>query len=143
MSSSGARPTGYLVIAHGALAGEMLNALEFIAGHRPNYRALAIDHALDVEKARSIVEKAVDELMGPGGVLIFTDLFGGAPSNIALSLLGEKNIEIVAGVNLPMLLRSTSLEENAPLRQKAEILREYGRNNIFIATEILSGKAKR
>jgi PTS system mannose-specific IIA component len=138
-----ARPTGYLLIAHGGLAGEMLNALEFIAGKRENYQALAIDHALDVDKARRIVEEAVDGMMGEGGVLVFTDLFGGAPSNIALSMLGEKNIEIIAGVNLPILLRSTTLVEGMRLKEKAEILREYGRNNIFIASEVLSGKGKR
>ena len=137
------RSCGHLLIAHGGLAGEMLNALEFIAGKRENYRALAIDHALEVDKARRIVEEAVDALMGEAGVLVFTDLFGGAPSNIALSLMGERNMEIVAGVNLPMLLRSVTLEAPMGLKEKAELLRDYGRNNIFIASEVLSGRMKR
>ncbi|MDH5477072.1 MAG: PTS fructose transporter subunit IIA [Nitrospinota bacterium] len=137
-----AKPTGHLLIAHGALAGEMLSALEFISGKRPNYQALAIDHALDVDRARRIVEDAVDKLMGQTGVLVFTDLFGGAPSNIALSLLEEKNIEIIAGVNLPMLLHSTTLADDMPLAKRALVLREYGRENIFIASEVLSGKKK-
>jgi len=137
------RATGYLLIAHGGLAGEMLNALEFITGKRENYRALAIDHALEVDKARKIVEETVDAMMGESGVLVFTDLFGGAPSNIALSLMGERNMEIVAGVNLPMLLRSVTLEAPMGLKEKAELLRDYGRNNIFIASEVLSGRMKR
>ncbi|MDH5508967.1 MAG: PTS fructose transporter subunit IIA [Nitrospinota bacterium] len=135
--------TGHLLIAHGALAGEMLNVLEFITGKRLDYRALAIDHALDVDKARQIVEKAVDEMMGPAGVLVYTDLFGGAPSNIALSMLEEKNIEIIAGVNLPILLRSTTLNEEMSLSEKAGTLRNYGRDNIFIASEVLLGKGRR
>jgi len=143
ISQAAPKPTGHLLIAHGALAGEMLNVLEFISGERPNFRALTIDHALDVDKARKIVEKAVDEMMGPAGVLIYTDLFGGAPSNIALSMLGEKNIEIIAGVNLPILLRSTTLSEDLSLPEKAGTLRNYGRDNIFIASEVLMGKGKR
>ncbi|MDH5638524.1 MAG: PTS fructose transporter subunit IIA [Nitrospinota bacterium] len=137
------KTTGHLLIAHGALAGEMLNVLEFITGERLSYRALAIDHALDVDKARQIVEKAVDEMMGPAGVLVYTDLFGGAPSNIALSLLEEKNMEIIAGVNLPILLRSTTLAEEMSLSEKAGTLRNYGRDNIFIASEVLLGRGKR
>ena len=142
-SKAAPKTTGHLLIAHGALAGEMLNVLEFITGKKLNYTALAIDHALDVDKARQIVERAVDEMMGPSGVLVYTDLFGGAPSNIALSMLEEKNIEIIAGVNLPILLRSTTLSEEMSLAEKAGTLRNYGRDNIFIASEVLLGKGRR
>jgi PTS system mannose-specific IIA component len=136
----GAGPAAYLLIAHGNLAGEMLNALEFIAGRQPRFRALAIDHALDVDSARDCLAKVLDEHDSGGGVMILTDLFGGAPSNIALSFMDERNIEIVAGVNMPMLIHAATLDESLTLRQKADKLRDYGKNNVFVASEVLSGK---
>lgn len=136
------RDTGYLIIAHGALASELLNSLEFIAGKQSAFKAIAIDHAVDVDQARKLVLKAVDEIMGDEGVIVFTDLFGGAPSNIALSLLDEKKIEIVAGVNMPILLRAATLSEPSSLTEKAALLRDYGKNNIFVASEVLSGKKR-
>lgn len=131
---------GYLLIAHGALAYEIVNTLEFITGAKSNVRALAIDHVLDVDKARDCVMEAIDDLMTENGVVVLTDLFGGAPSNIALSMLDEKNIEIVAGVNLPMMIHTVLLDEDMPLHEKAEQLREYGKNNIFVASEVLANK---
>ena len=139
MTETGSR-TGVLIIAHGALAQEMLNTLEFITGPQPRARAIALDHALDVDRARAMVVEAIDALMTPKGVLVLTDLFGGAPSNIALSTLDEKNIEIVAGGNLPILIHAVSLDEALSLRAMAEALRDYGRNNIFRASDFFSGK---
>ncbi len=130
---------GVLLIAHGNLANEMLNTVEFIAGPIPNFRALALDHELEVDRARNIVMNAIDEIMTDHGVLVLTDLFGGSPSNIALSMLDEKFIEIVAGVNLPVLLHAVTLDDDTPLKEKAEKLRDYGRVNIFVASEVLSG----
>ncbi|VAX20198.1 PTS system, mannose-specific IIA component [hydrothermal vent metagenome] len=132
--------TGYLLIAHGALAQEMLNTLEFIAGKQTRFKAVALDHGLDVDRAREVVKESIGELMSDSGVLVFTDLFGGSPSNIALSMLDEINIEIVAGVNLPMLIHAVNIDDNMPLREKAEKLREYGMSNIFVASEVLAGK---
>lgn len=134
--------TGYLVIAHGAIAEEMLNALSFITGPQPNFRALALDHNLDVDRARGIVMSSIDEIMSGKGVIVLTDLFGGAPSNIALSMLDDRRIEIVAGMNLPMLIHAVSMDENLSLKEKATRLYEYGRNNIFIASDILSARKK-
>lgn len=142
MSENTNSKTGYLIIAHGALAGEMLNALEFIAGKQPNFRAVAIDHAVDVDRAREIVISTVDELMGDKGVVVLTDLFGGAPSNIAMSILDERHIEIVAGVNLPMLIHAVTIDDGLSLKEKAERLREYGKENIFMASQVLGGQKK-
>ena len=134
--------TGYLIIAHGALAQELLNSLEFIAGAQPNFKAIAIDHAVDVDHARELVLEAVNEIVGENGAIVFTDLFGGAPSNIALSLLGEQPIEIVAGINMPILLHAATSDDTSPLKEKAAALRDYGKNNIFVASEVLLGKKK-
>ncbi|VAX15675.1 hypothetical protein MNBD_NITROSPINAE01-92 [hydrothermal vent metagenome] len=138
MNTQEAGRAGYLLIAHGALAYELVNTLEFIAGAKSNVHALAIDHVLDVDKARDSVMEAIDDLMTEHGVIIMTDLFGGAPSNIALSMLDDKNIEIVAGVNLPMMIHAVSLDEDVPLHERAEQLREYGKNNIFVASDVLN-----
>ncbi|MBI4665655.1 MAG: PTS fructose transporter subunit IIA [Nitrospinae bacterium] len=134
--------TGYLLIAHGALASELLRTLEFIAGPQPSFRAVAVDHAVEVDMARQIVEQAINEMMGDGdgGVVVLTDLFGGAPSNIAMSMMDDKRMEIVAGVNLPLLIHATLMEDNLSLKEKAQRLRDYGRNNIFVASEVLSGR---
>jgi len=142
MNNNSEEKTGYLLIAHGAMAHEMLNALEFIAGSQDNFKAVAIDHALEVDKARQIIMSHIDELMTGGGVIVLTDLFGGAPSNLAMSILDEKEIEIVAGMNLPMLIYATTLDDRSPIKEKAERLRDYGKNNIFVASEVLSGKKK-
>ena len=134
--------TGILLIAHGAVAYEMLNALEFITGKQPSFRAMALDHALEIDKARQVMMEAIDEMMGEGGVLVLTDLFGGSPSNIAMSIIDERPIEIVAGVNMPMLIQAVTMEDDISLREKAERLRDYGKNNIFVASEVLGEKKK-
>ena len=143
MSEKNSGKTGYLLIAHGALASEMLNALEFITGKQPNFRAVALDHALEVDKARKIVRASIDEIMGENGALILTDLFGGSPTNITLSMLDEMPIEVVAGINLPMLIHAINLDDDLPILDKARSLREFGQKNIFIASEVLSGKNKK
>ncbi len=131
-----------LIIAHGTLAQTMLDALIYITGPQPGFHALALDHALDVDKARDIIISAIDDMMDGSGVLVLTDLFGGTPTNLAISIMDEKFIEIVAGVNLPMLIHAVTLDSSLALKEKAKRLREYGRDNIFIASEVLSGNKK-
>ncbi|MBI5815363.1 MAG: PTS fructose transporter subunit IIA [Nitrospinae bacterium] len=130
---------GHLIIAHGLLASEFLSALEFITGPQSSFKALALDHALDVDRARDIVLKALEEIKGDEGSIVLTDLFGGAPSNIAISLIDERKIEIVAGINLPLLIHAVVLGDSLPLKEKALKLRDYGRSNVFLASEVLSG----
>ncbi|MBF0169507.1 MAG: hypothetical protein HQK87_00215 [Nitrospinae bacterium] len=137
------RQTGYLIIAHGALAQEFLASLRFIAGGDVcrNFRAVAIDHAVDVDRARAMVDEAVRQIAGPDGTIILTDLFGGAPSNIALSLPAGTPVEIVAGVNLPMLLNATIIDDRLSRLEKAQRLKAYAQNNIFLASDVLAGRA--
>jgi PTS system mannose-specific IIA component len=138
MSVSTVPGTGFLVIAHGELAFEMVRTLEFITGQKSGFKSVAIDHAVDMDKAREIITSAIDEIMTDKGVIVLTDLFGGAPSNIAMSLMDEKKLEIVAGVNLPILIHAVMLDESLTLKEKAQKLRDYGRGNIFIASEVLA-----
>jgi PTS system mannose-specific IIA component len=138
--------TGYLLIAHGALAQEFLSTLRFVAGSEScgHFRAVAIDHAVDVDRAREIVEEAIASMQGPDGVIVLTDLFGGAPTNIALSApLGKIPFEIVAGVNLPLLLNATLIDDTLPLHEKAVRLKRYGQENIFLASDVLAGRSER
>ncbi len=137
------KKSGYLIIAHGRLGAELLDTLEFIGGKQDQFGALALDHGIDFEKAREIIADEVAKVAGPEGVIIFTDLFGGAPSNVAMTLIDEKKIEIVAGVNLPMLLCASTLEDDITLTEKAARLAEYGKNNIFLASDLLSSTAKK
>lgn len=134
----------YLVIAHGDLASELLKTLTFIAGERSNFIAATIDHELDVDDARAIARRAIEELaQDASGVIVLTDLFGGTPSNIAMGLSGvipDIDIEIIAGVNMPILLQAALSEPIGTTAQVAAKLREHGQRNIFLASDLLRSK---
>jgi PTS system mannose-specific IIA component len=131
---------GYLIIAHGVLAYELLQSLEFIAGKQDNFRSIAIDHGLEIDAARQLVKEGVEEVMGGDGVIVLTDLFGGSPSNIAMSLIDDYDMEIVAGVNMPLLVHAaTASDGGQSLHDMATELQAYGRSNIFVASDVLNG----
>lgn len=129
---------GVVICAHGKLAHEFVNTVEFITGTRDQIKAVAIDHELDVESARGLIDTAIRSVDTGDGVIVCTDLFGGTPSNLCLSFLDDHKIEIIAGVNLPILLKAVSLREKLDLKQMVEVLRDYGKNNIFNARDLLS-----
>jgi PTS system mannose-specific IIA component len=131
---------GGLIVTHGRLAIELLNAAETIVGDIHNIVAVSIGWHDDVDMATSMIEKAVTRVDTGGGVLILTDMFGGTPTNIASTFLDEGAIEIVTGVNLPMLIKLTQLEPEVDLAAAAKLVRENGRNTIHIASELLSPK---
>ena len=131
---------GGLIVTHGRLAIELLNAAETIVGDIQNIVAVSIGWHDDVDMATSMIEKAVTRVDTGGGVLILTDMFGGTPTNIASTFLDEGAIEIVTGVNLPMLIKLTQLEPEVDLASAAKLVRENGRNTIHIASELLSPK---
>ena len=131
---------GSLIVTHGRLAIELLNAAEAIVGEVQNVAAVSIGWHDDVDIARTMVEKAIQRVDRGAGVLILTDMFGGTPTNIASTFLDESSIEIVTGVNLPMLIKVTQLKEETPLAEAARSVRDNGQSNIYIASELLSGK---
>ena len=128
---------GIVVVTHGALAGELVNATRTIVGDIPSIAAVSIGWTDDMNSAREAIERALAEV-GGGDVLILTDMFGGTPTNVSLPFLSP-TVEIVTGVNLPMLIKLTSLREGE-LVEVARVIREQGKNAIYVASEILEKK---
>lgn len=130
---------GVVVITHGQLATELVNAAETIVGDLPNFSAVSIGWHEDVQDARDAIAAAIERVRQPGGVLLATDMFGGTPSNLGITFLEQDKIEVVTGVNLPMLIKAASLKEAASLTEIARMLREHGRNAIWVASDLLTG----
>ena len=130
---------GVVVVTHGLLANELVNAAETIVGDLPNFAAVSIGWHEDVQDARDAIAAAIARVKQPGGVLLATDMFGGTPSNLGITFLEQNKIEIVTGVNLPMLIKAASLKEAASLTEIARMLREHGRNAIWVASDLLTG----
>ena len=130
---------GVVVVTHGQLATELLNAAEMIVGELPRFTAVSIGWHEDTEDARSEIAAAVARVNGDAGVLILTDMFGGTPSNLAMTFLGER-VEVITGVNLPMLIKLANLGEQANLLTAAREIREQGRAAIWVASDLLRGE---
>ena len=130
---------GGLIVTHGRLAIELVNAAETIVGEIHQIAAVSLGWHDDVDTARGMIEKALQRVATPDGVLILTDMFGGTPTNIASTFLNEK-VEIITGVNLPMLIKLAQMGEGQTLASAARQLRETGQNSIYIASELLAPK---
>jgi len=128
---------GLLVVTHGRLAEELVHAATTIVGPVEGLEAVSIGWDDDVSGARKRIEDAVGRLGREDGVLILTDMFGGTPTNIALSLLEDGRVEVVTGVNLPMLIKFTNLREHVVLSDVSRNLAEQGRRAIHVASELL------
>ncbi|MBN2225493.1 MAG: PTS sugar transporter subunit IIA [Deltaproteobacteria bacterium] len=130
---------GIVIVSHLNLASELLKTAELIVGKIPASRALSLDPKKDVEILRKEIQSAVKEVNSGNGVIILTDMFGGTPSNLALTFLSPQ-VEVVSGANLPMLIKVTAQRGETPLKELAIKAKESGRNNINVATEFLSKK---
>src|SRR3990172_9400557 len=131
---------GGLIVTHGRLAIELLNAAEMIVGEIHHIAAVSIGWHDDVDMARTMVEKAMERVKSSDGVLILTDMFGGTPTNIASTFLDNEKVEVITGVNLPMLIKLAQVEEGRPLAAAAKLIRENGQSSIYIASELLTPK---
>ena len=131
---------GVVVVTHGQLATELVNAAETIVGDMPAFAAVSIGWHEDTEDARHEIEQAVVRVDKGSGVLILTDMFGGTPSNLAMSFLVHGKVEVITGVNLPMLIKLVNLPEQADLLAAAHAMREQGRNAIWVASDLLRGE---
>ena len=128
---------GLVLVTHGRLAAEFRSALEHVVGPQKQIEAVTIGPDDDVEQRRKDIIEAVKRVDSGEGVAILTDMFGGTPSNIALSFLGERRVEVVTGVNLPMLIKLATLRKSQPLDELARFIKEYGQRNISLASELL------
>ena len=128
---------GVVVVTHGRLATELVNAAEMIVGELPQCAAVSIGWHDDVSDAREQIARAVARVKGPSGVLILTDMFGGTPSNLGISLIEENTVEVITGVNLPMLIKAAGLREAPDLLAVAREMREHARTAIWVASDLM------
>jgi PTS system mannose-specific IIA component len=133
---------GGLIVTHGRLAIELLNAAEMIVGEIHHIAAVSLGWHDDVDMARNMVEKAIERVSGPDGVLILTDMFGGTPTNIASTFLDKGKVEVITGVNLPMLIKLAQMDAGHNLAAAARIVRESGQSSIYNASELLAPRTQ-
>ena len=136
MAASGSA-VGVVLVTHGQLAAELLNAAEMIVGDLPRFAAVSIGWHDDVSLAHDLIAGAIAKADTGGGVLILTDMFGGTPSNLGLACLEGGRVEVVTGVNLPMLIKLARAPEGADVLLLARELCEHGRAAIRVASDLL------
>jgi len=133
---------GVVVVTHGQLATELVNSAEMICGDLPKFTAVSIGWHDDVTDAREDIAQAIERVRGDGGVLVLTDMFGGTPSNLGITFLEVDRLELITGVNLPMLIKLASLASSSDLLAVAREMREHGRNAIWVASDLLRGEKR-
>jgi PTS system mannose-specific IIA component len=131
---------GVVVVTHGQLATELLNAAEMIVGDLPQFTAVSIGWHDDVNDAREEIVHAIERVRGEEGVLLLTDMFGGTPSNLGMTFLEKDRIEVITGVNLPILIKLAGLRQSQDLLAVARQMRDDGRNAIWVASDLLRGE---
>ena len=134
---------GLLVITHCQLAKELLEAAEFIVGAIEAVEHVSIDASKDSKKLLEIIEKKMETLDQGQGVLVLTDMFGGTPSNLALSFLDRDSLEVVTGINLPMVIAVAHSREGHSLSEVAQMAKTAGRRSISLASELLEPKKEK
>ncbi|WP_417517126.1 PTS sugar transporter subunit IIA [Minwuia sp.] len=130
---------GMVLVTHGRLADEFIAATEHVVGPQQNVRAISIGPDDDMEQRRNDIMDAVADVDGGDGVIVVTDMFGGTPSNLAISIMDQGKVEVIAGMNLPMLIKLATVRETGTLKETAETAQEYGRKYINIASSVLAG----
>lgn len=129
---------GIILVTHGNLASEFVAAAEHVVGAQEQMKAICIHPDSDMEKMRSAIIKAARDVDTGKGVVLLTDMFGGTPSNLAISVMESANIEVIAGVNLPMLIKLISLRRTESLKEAALQAQEAGRKYINVASNLLA-----
>ncbi|MFN7949947.1 MAG: PTS sugar transporter subunit IIA [Blastocatellia bacterium] len=129
---------GGVIVTHGNLANELVSAAETIVGDIRHITAVSIGWHDDVDIAREEISRAVDRVNQGAGVLVLTDMFGGTPTNIACTFLGSAPIEVVTGVNLPMVIKLADQQPDESLEVIARRVRDQGQKSIYVASEVLA-----
>jgi PTS system mannose-specific IIA component len=133
---------GLVVATHGQLAEELIRTAEGVCGKLEQCRTVSVAATAAMEETRAALAQAIHEVESGDGVLVLTDMFGGSPANLALTFLDDR-IEVVTGVNLPMLMKlATCREGGASLKDTAKMLTSYGQKNITLASELLRTRAR-
>ncbi|MCH7806707.1 MAG: PTS sugar transporter subunit IIA [Proteobacteria bacterium] len=128
---------GLVLVTHGRLAEEFIAATEHVVGPQEDLRAVCIGPDDDMDLRKTEIQEAVQEVNRGDGVIILTDMFGGTPSNLALALMEKGKVEVLAGINLPMLIKIASLRKDTPLEQAVSEAAESGRKYINVASKVL------
>jgi len=131
---------GLVLVTHGRLAAEFRSALEHVVGPQKQSEAVTTDPADDVEQRRKDIIEAVKRVDSGEAVAILTDMFRGTPSNLALSVMGRPKVEVLAGINLPMLVKLAKVRDECPLTEAVAAAQDSGRKYITIASRVLTGK---
>ena len=129
---------GLVIVTHGGLASEFISAMEHVVGPQRGVAAICIGAEDDMEARRQDILRRISEVDTGDGVVLLTDMFGGTPSNLAISVMDRPRIEVVAGVNLPMLIKLASLRQHEGLQRSVSGAQEAGRKYINVASQLLS-----
>ncbi len=132
---------GLVLVTHGRLAEEFVAATEHVVGPQEAMKSICIGPDDDMELRRSDIVEAVDAVEQGDGVVVLTDMFGGTPSNLAISIMDRANVEVIAGVNLPMLIKLASVRDDKSLSESIACAQEAGRKYINVASQLLSGES--
>ena len=132
---------GLVIVTHGGLANEFRAALEHVVGPQSQLETVSIGPEDDMEGRRADILAAVKRVENGSGVVVLTDMFGGTPSNLAISVMNEANVEVIAGVNLPMLIKLASVRADKPLKKAVDLAKEAGRKYISVASQVLAGES--
>ncbi len=133
---------GMVLVTHGRLADELISALEHVVGAQTTISTVCIGPDDDMEQRRKEILDCVAKADGGDGVVLLTDMFGGTPSNLAISIMDKANVEVIAGVNLPMLIKLASVRETETLSEAAFSAQDAGRKYINIASQLLTQDRK-
>jgi PTS system mannose-specific IIA component len=133
---------GLVLVTHGRLAEEFIAATEHVVGPQRAVKAICIGPDDDMERRREDILRAVDEVDSGRGVILLTDMFGGTPSNLAISILDKGNVEVIAGMNLPMLIKLATVRGEETLANAVAQAQESGRKYINVASRLLAGDGK-
>ena len=131
---------GMVLVTHGQLAAGFRAALEHVVGPQQRFETVAIGPEDDMEQRRSDILSAAERVQDGSGVVLLTDMFGGTPSNLAISVMDGGRIEVICGINLPMLIKLATLRETSDLDQAVLEARDAGRKYITVASKVLTGK---
>jgi len=128
---------GMVLVTHGRLAAEFISALEHVVGPQDNISAVCIGPDDDMEQRRQDILASVADVDDGDGVVVLTDMFGGTPSNLAISIMKETGVEVIAGVNLPMLIKLAGLRDGPDMAEAVSLAQESGRKYINVASRLL------
>jgi mannose PTS system EIIA component len=131
---------GMVLVTHGRLAREFKSALEHVVGPQRQLGVITIDPDDDMDGRRQDIMDAIHSVDSGEGVVVLTDMFGGTPSNLAISAMNGSNVEVVAGINLPLLIKLASVREDKKLSDAVLCAQESGRKYMYVASRALNGK---